>query len=160
MIQSMTGFGKSVVQLPTKKITIEIKSLNSKSLDLNARLPSTYREKELEMRKIIANALERGKIDFSLYVENTGAESQSVINVAVVKQYMSQLAAIASGDELRLLDMAVRLPDALKTERDDIDEDEFKTIMDTLQNALKEINIFRTEEGQMMEWDFLDRIGN
>lgn len=160
MIQSMTGFGKSVVQLPTKKITIEIKSLNSKSLDLNARLPSTYREKELEMRKIIANALERGKIDFSLYVENTGAESQSVINVAVVKQYMSQLAAIASGDELRLLDMAVRLPDALKTERDDIDEDEFKTIMDTLQNALKEINIFRTEEGQMMERDFLDRIGN
>ncbi len=160
MIQSMTGFGKSVVQLPTKKITIEIKSLNSKSLDLNARLPSTYREKELEMRKIIANALERGKIDFSLYVENTGAESQSVINVEVVKQYMSQLAAIASGDELRLLDMAVRLPDALKTEREDIDEDEFKTIMDTLLNALTEINIFRTEEGQMMEKDFLDRIGN
>ena len=160
MIQSMTGFGKSVVQLPAKKITIEIKSLNSKSLDLNARLPSTYREKELEMRKIIASALERGKIDFNLYVENTGAESQSVINVDVVKQYMTQLAAIASGDELRLLDMTVRLPDALKTEREDIDEEEFKTILGTLQKALKEINIFRTEEGQMMERDFLERIGN
>ncbi len=158
MIQSMTGFGKSVVQLPSKKITIEIKSLNSKSLDLNARLPSTYREKELEMRKIIANALERGKIDFGLYVENTGTESQSVINVDVVKQYMSQLATIASGDELRLLDMAVRLPDALKTEREDIDDEEFKTILETLQNALKEINAFRSEEGQMMEKDFLERV--
>ncbi|MCG2459151.1 YicC family protein [Flavobacteriaceae bacterium F89] len=165
MIQSMTGFGKSVVQLPTKKITIEIKSLNSKSLDLNARLPSTYREKELEMRKIIANAMVRGKIDFNLYVENTGAESQSVINVDVVKQYMTQLGAIVTdncrdGDELRLLDMAVRLPDALKTEREDIDEEEFKTILETLQKALKEINIFRVEEGQMMERDFLERIGN
>ena len=158
MIQSMTGFGKSVAQLPSKKITIEIKSLNSKSLDLNARLPSTYREKELEMRKIIANALERGKIDFGLYLENTGAESQSVINVDVVKQYMNQLAAIASGDELRLLDMAVRLPDALKTEREDIDEEEFETILETLQNALKEINTFRSEEGQMMEKDFLERV--
>ena len=66
MIQSMTGFGKSVIQLPTKKITIELKSLNSKSLDLNARIPSVYREKELEMRNLIASALERGKIDFSL----------------------------------------------------------------------------------------------
>jgi uncharacterized protein (TIGR00255 family) len=160
MIQSMTGFGKSVVQLPSKKITIEIKSLNSKSLDLNARIPSTYREKELEMRKIIANALERGKVDFGLYVENTGAESQSIINVEVVRQYMSQLATIASGDELRLLDMAVRLPDALKTEREDIDEEEFKTILDTLRKALVEINVFRSEEGQMMEKDFLERIAN
>src|SRR5690606_266681 len=160
MIKSMTGFGKSVVQLPTKKITVEIKSLNSKNLDLNARIPSTYREKELEMRKIIANALERGKIDFGLYVENTGAESQSVINVEVVKQYMSQLATIASGDELRLLDMAMRLPDALKTEREDLDEEEFKAIIDTLRKALVEINTFRSEEGLMLEKDFLERIAN
>lgn len=160
MIQSMTGFGKSVVQLSSKKITIEIKSLNSKSLDLNARIPSTYREKELEMRKIIANALERGKVDFGLYVESTGAESQSVINVEVVRQYISQLATIASGDELRLLDMAIRLPDALKTEREDINEEEFKIILDTLQKALVEINTFRSEEGRMMEKDFLERIAN
>ena len=160
MIKSMTGFGKSVVQLPTKKITVEIKSLNSKNLDLNARIPSTYREKELEMRKIIANALERGKIDFGLYVENTGAESQSVINVEVVRQYMSQLATIASGDELRLLDMAMRLPDALKTGREDLDEEEFKAIIDTLRKALVEINTFRSEEGLMMEKDFLERIAN
>lgn len=84
MIQSMTGFGKSVIQLPTKKITIELKSLNSKSLDLNARIPSVYREKELEMRNLIASALERGKIDFSLYIEVTGEETSSQLNEAII----------------------------------------------------------------------------
>ena len=85
MIQSMTGFGKSVIQLPTKKITIELKSLNSKSLDLNARIPSVYREKELEMRNLIASALERGKIDFSLYIEVTGEETSSQLNEAIIR---------------------------------------------------------------------------
>ena len=91
MIQSMTGFGKHVVQLPSKKITVELKSLNSKSLDLNARMPSSYREKELELRKVIASSLVRGKIDFGLYVENTGDDTSAKVNEAVVKQYMKQL---------------------------------------------------------------------
>ena len=82
MIQSMTGFGKSVTQLPTKKITVEVKSLNSKNLDLNARIPSTYREKELDMRNIVARALVRGKVDLSLYVELNGEETSSSINAA------------------------------------------------------------------------------
>ena len=86
MIQSMTGYGKTILQLPTKKISIELKSLNSKNLDLNARMPSVYREKELHMRKLIAAAMERGKIDFSLYVEVTGEETTSVINKTVVQQ--------------------------------------------------------------------------
>ncbi|MET7028933.1 YicC/YloC family endoribonuclease [Sediminicola luteus] len=158
MIQSMTGFGKYVVQLPSKKITIEIKSLNSKSLDLNARIPSTYREKELDLRKIIASSLERGKVDFGLYMESTGDETSSVINEVVVKSYMNQLRAIAEGDDVKLLEMAVRLPDALKTERDDIDEMEYEAILEALKNALKEINIFRSEEGHVLEKDFLERI--
>jgi uncharacterized protein (TIGR00255 family) len=159
MIQSMTGFGKHVVQLPSKKITIEIKSLNSKSLDLNARIPSAYREKELEIRKIIAGSLERGKVDFGLFMEVSGDETSSIVNEGVVKAYMKQLRAIAGGDDIRLLEMAVRLPDALKTERDDIDEDEYHAILGALQNALGEINKFRTEEGQVLERDFEERIG-
>ncbi|MGY8914186.1 MAG: YicC/YloC family endoribonuclease, partial [Flavobacteriales bacterium] len=156
--QSMTGFGKYVVQLPSKKITIEIKSLNSKSLDLNARIPSTYREKELDLRKIIASSLERGKVDFGLYMESTGDETSSVINEVVVKSYIQQLRAIAEGDDVKFLEMAVRLPDALKTERDDIDEMEYEAILEALKNALKEINIFRSEEGLVLEKDFLERI--
>ncbi|HLT51430.1 MAG TPA: YicC/YloC family endoribonuclease, partial [Arenibacter sp.] len=125
MIQSMTGFGKHIKQLPTKKITIEIKSLNSKSLDLNVRVPSAYREKELELRKTMANSLVRGKVDFGLYIENTGLEATSGINEAVVRSYMEQLGNIASGDEMGLLEIAMRMPDTMRTEREDIDEDEY-----------------------------------
>ncbi len=158
MIKSMTGFGKHVIQLPTKKITVELKSLNSKSLDLNARMPSTYREKELEIRKTIAEALERGKVDFALYVEFTGGETAAQINEAAVRQYMKQLGAIADGDDLRLLEMALRMPDAMKTEREDIDEDEYKTIQTALHHALEEIDLFRCDEGAVLEKDFIARI--
>lgn len=158
MIQSMTGFGKYIVQLPTKKITVEIKSLNSKSIDLNARMPTSYREKELELRKIIANSLNRGKVDFSLYVELTGDETSSQVNETAVRQYMKQLKAIASGDDLRLLEMALRFPDAMKTEKEDIDETEYEAILEAVDGALAEINTFRSEEGSVLEQDFLDRI--
>ncbi len=160
MIQSMTGFGKHVIQLPSKKITIEIKSLNSKNLDLNARIPSMYREKELLLRKIIASALVRGKVDFALYVEVTGGETSSKINEEVVQKYMEQLNTIASGDDLKLLEMALRLPDALKTDREDIDEAEYATIQEVLEKALSEITIFRTQEGKVLEKDFVQRIKN
>jgi uncharacterized protein (TIGR00255 family) len=158
MIQSMTGFGKHVVQLPSKKITVELKSLNSKSLDLNARMPSAYREKELELRKVIASSLVRGKIDFGLYVENTGDETSAQVNEAVVRQYMKQLETIAKGDDFKLLEMALRLPDAMKTEREDIDEEEYQTIKEALKQALLEINKFRSEEGLVLENDFIQRI--
>ncbi len=158
MIQSMTGFGKHVLQLPAKTITVEIKSLNSKSLDLNVRMPSAYREKELELRKTIANALERGKIDLGLYIEITGNETSSEVNEGVVRQYMEQLRAIADGDDLRLLEMALRMPDTLKTDKEDIDDEEYKAIQETLEKALVEINAFRTEEGKVLEKDFVQRI--
>lgn len=160
MIQSMTGFGKHVVQLPNKKITVEIKSLNSKSIDLNARMPSSYREKELELRKLVANSLQRGKVDFSLYVELTGDETTSQVNEVAVKQYMEQLKKIATGDDLRLLEMALRFPDAMKTAKEDIDEAEYEAIKQALKGALVEINEFRSEEGSVLEKDFLDRIAS
>lgn len=160
MIKSMTGFGKHVIQLPSKKITVELKSLNSKSLDLNARMPSAYREKELELRKTIAASLARGKVDFSLYVEFTGNETSAEVNEAAVKNYMKQLRSIADGDDLRLLEMALRMPDALKTEREDIEAEEYESIQLAVKEALKEINTFRSEEGSILEKDFLLRIQN
>lgn len=160
MIHSMTGYGKSVLQLPTKKVTIEIKSLNSKNLDLNARMPSIYREKELNLRKLIGNQLERGKIDFSIYVEMTGEETSTQLNKPVVKQYMKQLKELVDGDETELLKMAVRFPDALNTERDEIDETEWQTILNEVKNALKSIGTYRLDEGKVLELDFRNRVQN
>jgi uncharacterized protein (TIGR00255 family) len=154
----MTGYGKSVLQLPTKKISIELKSLNSKSLDLNARMPSMYRAKELDIRKLIAKHLERGKVDFSLYVEITGEDTSSKINQTVVKEYMKQLKAVVDGDETELLKMAIRLPDAVTTERDEIDEDEWAVILKEINGAIANIITYRKDEGAILKQDFLDRI--
>jgi len=159
MIQSMTGFGKHVIQLPSKKITIELKSLNSKSLDINARIPQSYREKELELRKMIADTLERGKIDLGLYVEITGEETTAEVNQGVVKKYMEQLRNIANGDDIKLLELALRMPDTLKTDKDDINETEYEAILKAMKEALSEIVNFRNEEGKVLEQDFVDRIG-
>lgn len=161
MIQSMTGFGKSIVALPGKKITIELKSLNSKNLDLNARMPSQYRERELDLRGKIAKSLSRGKVDFSLYVEITGEATTASVNAAVVKKYIQQLKEIpptGSADEASLLEIAMRLPDTLKTEREEIDESEFNAIDQGLEEALTEINDFRDAEGKALEKDFVLRI--
>lgn len=160
MIQSMTGYGKSVIQLPTKKISIEIKSLNSKNLDLNTRMPSLYREKELDIRKLIASKLERGKIDFSLYMEITGEETSTKINKTVVKQYIKQLKEVVDGDEIELIKMAIRLPDAVTTERDDIDEDEWAQIAKEIDSSLEKIHLYRLDEGKTLESEFFDRIQN
>lgn len=157
MIQSMTGYGKEVIQLPSKTITIEIKSLNSKGLDLNTRVPSAYREKELEIRDLLAKSLQRGKIDFSLYIEVTGEEVTTHLNESVVKVYIKQLANVVNGDPVELLKMAVRMPDAMKTEREEIDEKEYKTILNGIDKALEAINEYRTDEGLVLENDFLDR---
>ena len=160
MIQSMTGYGKTVLQISTKKITIELKSLNSKNLDLNVRIPSYYREKELDIRKNLASALERGKIDFSIYIENNGGEVSSKINESTVKEYMGQLRNIVAGNDIELLKMAVRLPDALKSEREELDEDEWKQIEIGIKQAIVEINKYRTDEGLVLLNDFVLRISN
>mgnify|MGYP005827913105 FL=1 len=160
MIQSMTGFGKSITQLPSKKVTVEIKSLNSKNLDVNARIPSQYREKELQLRNTISKSLTRGKVDFSLYVEVTGEETTASVNRGVVKNYMQQLKSIVDSDETELLKMAVRMPDAVTTEREEIDESEFKAIEDAVIEALEEINQFRKDEGEALEKDLKLRVNN
>jgi uncharacterized protein (TIGR00255 family) len=161
MIQSMTGFGKASLQLPTKKITVEIKSLNSKGLDLNTRMPSVFREMELGLRNQLSQRLERGKIDFSLYLEVTGEETSSKINVPIVKGYINQMkAVIPNADETELMKMAVRMPDALKTERDEIDENEWKEIQKVIDEALENIAQFRKDEGVSLEKEFLHRIAN
>jgi uncharacterized protein (TIGR00255 family) len=161
MIQSMTGFGKASLQLPTKKITVEIKSLNSKGLDLNTRMPSVFREMELGLRNQISQRLERGKVDFSLYVEVTGEETTSKINVPIVNGYMNQMKAVLpNADETELLKMAVRMPDALKTERDEIDANEWKQIQSVIDEALENIANFRKDEGASLEKEFQLRIAN
>ena len=161
MIHSMTGFGKASLQLPTKKITVEIKSLNSKGLDLNTRMPSVFREMELGLRNQISQRLERGKVDFSLYIEVTGEETTSKINVPIVKGYINQMkAVIPNADETELMKMAVRMPDALKTERDEIDENEWKQIQTVIDEALENIANFRKDEGASLEKEFQLRIAN
>ena len=161
MIQSMTGFGKATLQLPAKKITVEIKSLNSKGLDLNTRMPSVFREMELGLRNQLSQRLERGKIDFSLYVEITGEETSSKINVPIVRGYINQMkAVIPNADETELMKMAIRMPDALKTERDEIDENEWEKIQTVIDEALENIAQFRKDEGVSLEKEFLHRIAN
>ncbi|AOR26277.1 protein YicC [Formosa sp. Hel3_A1_48] len=160
MIHSMTGYGKSVLELPTKTIRLELKSLNSKSLDLNMRMPSMYRAKELELRKLIGLQLGRGKVDFSLYVEFNKGEAPAKINVEVVKSYMGQLQGISSAAPLELLKMAVKMPDALTTEREDIDPKEWKLISSELSVVLDRVEEYRKDEGAVLKTDFLKRISN
>ena len=163
MIQSMTGYGKSVLQLPTKKVTVEVKSLNSKNLDLHVRVPSCYREKELSVRKLLAHHLIRGKVDFLIFVEMTADEASTTVNKGVVTGYIQQLKTLvhtASSDDIELLRMAVKMPDALKIEREELDEDEWEEIHKHIQLAIKEILQHRTDEAATLEEDFKKRITN
>ena len=161
MILSMTGFGKASLQLSTKKITVEVKSLNSKGLDLNTRMPSVYRENELALRNLLAQKLERGKVDFSLFVEVTGEETSSKINAAIVKAYIAQMKAILpNADETELMKMAVRMPDTMKTEREEIDPNEWKQIQTVIDEAIENMLSFRTSEGASLEKEFTLRIEN
>lgn len=157
----MTGFGKASLQLPNKKITVEVKSLNSKGLDVSVRMPSALREMELGLRTQIAQKLERGKIDFSLFVEVTGEETSSKVNAPIVRSYINQMKeVIPHADETELMKMAVRMPDALKTEREEIDVNEWETIQGVIIQALENIHNFRVTEGVALEKEFLIRIGN
>ena len=160
MIHSMTGYGKSVLQFPNKTISIEIKSLNSKSLDLNMRMPSMYRSKELDLRKLIASKLNRGKVDFSLFFESTGEVTPANVNPTVVNKYIEQLEGLVTGNKMDLLQMAIKMPDAISTEREDIDESEWADIQNGVLNALENLRAYRMEEGNVLELDFTKRISH
>ncbi len=161
MIQSMTGFGKATLQLPTKKITVEVKSLNSKGLDLSVRMPSVYREMELGLRNEISLALERGKIDFSIYIESTAEQTSTKVNVPIVKAYMAQLREVyGDAEETELMKMAVRMPDTMKIEREEINENDWLEIQKVIKEAISNILNFRQAEGVSLENEFQLRIGN
>lgn len=157
----MTGYGKSLCQLPTKNISIEIKSLNSKNLDLNARMPSQYREKDLEMRQQIAASLQRGKVDFSMQLELTGEETSAKINHQVVKAYLNELQQIKLVDETqnaKMLELALSLPDSVSNDKSEVEATEFEAIKSSISEALEKINEYRLDEGKALEKDFRLRI--
>jgi uncharacterized protein (TIGR00255 family) len=160
MLQSMTGYGKEVLQLPSKKITVEIKSLNSKQLDLNVRMPQYYRSKEMEVRKMVAASAVRGKIDFSMYAEITGVDEAASINVELAKGYLNQLKTLAADADVTgdLISAVMRMPEVLRNEKEEIDEEEWNQISQAINSALSAFGSFRIEEGKSLFTDFNDQV--
>lgn len=164
MIQSMTGFGKAVGEIGTKKITVEIKSLNSKQLDLFTKIPYIYREKEIEIRALLAQQLERGKIDFNIIIENSSKESSSQINGPIIESYRNQILAISESTGIPVptdwYSILLRLPESLKTEQQEIPEDEITVLMKTINTAITNLKAFRKQEGKSLQNIFENKIKN
>lgn len=162
MILSMTGFGKAEINTQNKKLTIEIKSLNSKQIDMSVRMPSAYRQKELSVRKTVAQSLNRGKIDVALFVEQTHSELSATINSEVVKAYYSDLKGIAKelDNTDDIMSSIMRLPDVLKSKKEEIDESEWTQIESLLSQAIDAITNYRADEGRILAEDFALRIEN
>lgn len=158
----MTGYGKAETLLPDKKLTIEVRSLNSKQLDTNTRLPSLYKEKELEIRQLVASTLERGKVECSFFYELSAETSSGTVNEKVVKAYFEQLSKISDEVGLKptqeLLSIAMRMPDAIRSDRAELEEEEWKLVKEGLQQALRQVNGFRLQEGESMDKDLRERI--
>ena len=160
----MTGFGKTEFEVGNKKITLEIKSLNSKQLDINTRIPAMYREKDIEIRRLISEMLTRGKVDFALYLDNLGTESTSRINVAIVKDYYSQLKAVHQelGLEINgaIMESIMRLPETVKMVYDELDESEWVVVRENLVKSLEDLNRFRDQEGLALKTDIVANVAN
>lgn len=156
----MTGFGKAEIQFENKSYVLELRSLNSKGLEINARLPVHVREIEIQLKKSIGKFLKRGKIDLNLNIENISESSAKTINIATVNQYIEQLRSIEDGDRLELLKIALKLPDTLKTEIKDFDESEIELIESLLKKAIDALNEFRSDEGKILEIEFNKRLVN
>lgn len=163
MIKSMTGYGKAVAEIPNKKITIEIKSLNSKQLDLNTRVPWLYKEKEPEIRNIISQKLDRGKIDLTINFDLLDQEIIPVINKNVVKNYYNQLKEIGSELNIniddQILSTILKFPDALKTEKTELDEAEWLLVKKQIEESVTMLDLYRIEEGYSIETDLKKCIG-
>ena len=155
----MTGFGKSETQVLDKKMTVEIRTLNSKNIDLNIRVPHLYRELEPQLRGILNKELTRGKIDVSVYIEGNVSTNTSQLNKEVINDYIAQLKAIHPVESTELLKMAIRLPDALKTEKEDLKKEEKEALLSVFSQALLQVNDYRKNEGAAMEKDFDQRLG-
>jgi len=159
----MTGYGKAIAETPKKKITIEIKSLNSKQLDLNTKLPWLYREKEPEIRNIISQRLDRGKIDFSIFCDMLDNEVVTVINKSAVRNYYNQFKEIAAGLRIDLDDQIftaiMKLPDTLKTEKPEMTEAEWEVIRNQIIESVTMLDLYRIEEGNSIMADLKKCIG-
>ena len=160
MIQSMTGYGKAEIQFENKNYILELRSLNSKGLELNARLPMHLREIEVQLKKSVGEFLKRGKIDLSLNIENMNESNAKTINVAAVNQYIEQLKGIEDLGRSELLRIAIKLPDTLKTEIEDFDETEIELIKTLLKKAIDALIEFRSDEGKILEIEFKKRLDN
>ena len=165
MIQSMTGYGKAVVTYKEKNINVEIKSLNSKQLDLNTRIAPLYREKEMEIRQMVAEALIRGKVDMGVWIEKDTAVDATPINAALVENYYQQIKAISDKTGIPMPQdwfyTLLRMPDVLtKTETEVLDEEEWLVVRETVKQALKNLIDFRTQEGAALQKKFTEKIDN
>ncbi len=161
MILSMTGFGRSEGFFEGKKITIDLKSLNSKTFDLNIKIPHRYKEKEFEIRKLLNDSLMRGKIDCYINIENTEVGNNIIINNEIVQAYMQQLKGISpESPEIEFLKIAMRLPEATTAKTDDLNDEEWNYVSETLQDALQKFNDFRTVEGNILHEELLRNIEN
>lgn len=163
MVKSMTGFGKTTVETGNKKIVIEIKSLNSKQLDLNLRIPNLYKEKEMEIRNMIKEQLERGKVDMCIYFDNSEVDKDVQINQSVVMQYFNKMMELASQlgvvpDKNELLQTVMRFPDTLQVKSEELNEEEWEQLKAGIEKALEEINAFRIQEGRALIKDINYRI--
>ena len=160
----MTGFGKAEFEVNNKKITIEIKSLNSKQIDINTRIPALYREKDISLRKELSDALIRGKVDLNIYLENLGEDSNSKINEPILKSYFKQLSKVSNDLNLVIdnttLQAAIRLPDVVKTQYETLDEHEWNVILENVKKALEDIDNFRVQEGKALLADIVGNVKN
>lgn len=163
MLKSMTGFGKATIELENKKVSIEIKSLNSKQLDISTRIPILYKEKDLVLRNEIKNKLERGKVELSIFIESIGSEKETKINKPIFEAYYKQLSDIARDmslplDQEPLIQTILKLPDTLKTEYQELDENEWQQIFAGVKVAIGELEEFRKQEGSALENDVIQHI--
>ena len=165
MILSMTGYGKAVVAYKEKKINVEVKSLNSKSLDLSARIAPLYREKEMEIRRLLAQKLERGKVDFSLWVEKDSTVDATPINAALIENYYKQIKAISESTGIPepedWFTTLLRLPDVTaKTEVEVLDDEEWEVAQQAINEAIEKLTEFRKQEGAALQKKFTEKIDN
>ena len=164
MLFSMTGFGKATCNYKNKKIVIEIKSLNSKQLDISTRIVGLYREKDIEIRNLIAQNLERGKIDLSLYIEDNNSQSTTFLNQNIISNYKNQIEDTCKTLNIKvpdnLIEIILRLPDSLKTESTILEEEEWLAVVELLNNAFSQIKMFRSQEGLSLQNMFISKISN
>ena len=164
MIQTRTGFGKVTAELPSKKVTVEIKALNSKQLDLSTRIPSIYKDKEMELRSLLLQSLERGKVEFNIFIEYIGKDTPTQINLAAVENYYNQIKEIAEKLNISVpndwFQTLLRMPDAIKSETVEPDEFEWEVVLETVKDAIKYLCDFRIQEGAMLQKLFEQKIAN